>query len=64
VDLVRAAQHPEKDPSSAPFWLTFQHKDENNHLGTWTTDLLCADDSGCPGEFQCISGQCAPRTPG
>ncbi|MCS6916054.1 MAG: hypothetical protein RMK29_03805 [Myxococcales bacterium] len=64
VDLGKAEAQPDQDPSYAPFWLTFQKIDENNHLGTWTQDVACVTDDQCPGEFHCVGGQCVPRTPG
>lgn len=64
VDLEKAATRPGEDPSYAPFWLTFQNPTENNHLGTWTSDVACIDDKQCPSEFQCVAGMCVPRAPG
>ncbi len=60
VDLEKAEAHPEEDPSFAPFWLPFQNPSESNHLGTWTTDVKCMDDTQCPSEFRCMGGSCVP----
>jgi hypothetical protein len=61
VDLEQADSHPDQDPSFAPFWLPFQNPSESNHLGTWTTDVKCTDDSQCPSEFRCMGGNCVPE---
>lgn len=61
VDLDVATNKPDEDPSFAPFWLPFQKVNESNHLGTWTTDVVCMDNSQCPSEFQCMMGSCVPR---
>jgi hypothetical protein len=60
VDLEKAEMKPDEDPSFAPFWLPFQNPTESNHLGTWTTDVKCMDDSQCPSEFRCMGGSCVP----
>lgn len=47
--------------SFPPFWLPFQNVTESNHLGTWTTDVVCIKNEDCPSEFQCSMGMCVPR---
>lgn len=61
VDLDKAASKPDEDPSFPPFWLPFQNVNESNHLGTWTTDVVCIKNEDCPSEFQCSMGMCVPR---
>lgn len=61
VDLDKAENQPDQDPSYAPFWLPFQNANENNHLGTWTTDVACNSKSDCPSEFDCVGGMCVPQ---
>jgi hypothetical protein len=60
VDLEKAENKPDEDPSFAPFWLPFQNPSESNHLGTWTTDVKCMSDAQCPSEFRCMGGSCVP----
>ena len=61
VDLGVAQQSPEKDPSYAPFWMTFQNPQENNHLATWTTSLACVTHTDCSPGFFCENGDCVPE---
>ena len=61
VDLDKAENKPDEDPSFAPFWLPSQNPNENNHLGTWTTDVVCVVDDQCPSELKCIMGSCVPQ---
>lgn len=56
-----AARKGAGDPSFQPIWLPFQEPNTGNHSAIWTTDVVCADSSQCPSEFQCVSGQCVPR---
>ncbi len=49
------------DPSYQPIWLPFQEPNTGNHSAIWTTDVVCATDGECPGEFRCVANMCIPR---
>ncbi len=60
LDLEKARAGGQ-DPSFQPIWLPFQETNTGNHSAIWTTDVACASDSQCPGEFRCIANMCVPR---
>lgn len=59
VDLSRAQGG--QDPSFAPFWLPAQRANESNHLATWTRNVACSNDQGCPEGFLCLGGVCLSK---
>ncbi len=58
LDKARAGG---QDPSFQPIWLPFQEPNTGNHSAIWTTDVVCASDGECPGEFRCVANMCVPR---
>ena len=61
LDLDKARAGDGQDPSFHPIWLPFQEPNTGNHSAIWTTDVVCASDGECPGEFRCVANMCVPR---
>ena len=49
------------DPSYPAVWLPFQDTAQSNHLGYWTTQVVCREDAVRPSAWACGDGQICHR---